>query len=147
MKLKNGQEGCLVLISRRAVRRSSSLADGWTFIGPRSSTTSPVGNSDFSSAPFILWVKMASSSCHSNGLSHNCQFVLNLVEGLHKQFKTAQIAILNCYQAQYRCYASGLTKMSKVYPKIAKQVLTDKIDRRQGSEWDIVVVDLTRSQG
>src|SRR5436190_14591035 len=37
--------------------------------------------------------------------------------------------------------------MSKVYPKIAKQVLTDKIDRRQGSEWDIVVVDLTRSHG
>jgi superfamily I DNA and/or RNA helicase len=25
--------------------------------------------------------------------------------------------------------------------------MTDKIDRRQGSEWDIVVVDLTRTEG
>jgi hypothetical protein len=31
MKLKNGQEGCFLLISPRAVRRYSTLADGWIF--------------------------------------------------------------------------------------------------------------------
>jgi hypothetical protein len=31
MKLKNGQEGCFVLMGPRAVRGYSTLADGWTF--------------------------------------------------------------------------------------------------------------------
>jgi hypothetical protein len=38
-------------------------------------------------------------------------------------------------------------KMSKVYPQITQPVVTNKIDRRQGSEFDIVIVDLTRTQG
>jgi len=87
---------------------------------------------------------VASGSVYND---RNCQFVLNLVEELYEKFNTAQIAILNCYQAQYRCYSSGLMKMAKVHTKIAQRVSTDKIDRRQGSEWDIVIVDLTRTRG
>jgi hypothetical protein len=77
----------------------------------------------------------------------NCQFTLNLVEELLNANIPGDIGILGCYQAQYRCYSSGLMKMSKVYPQVLGKVETDKIDRRQGSEFDIVIVDLTRSQG
>src|SRR2546423_13903966 len=45
------------------------------------------------------------------------------------------------------CYASGLAKMAKEFPKLAERVQNDKIDRRQGSEFDIVIVDLTRTRG
>jgi hypothetical protein len=43
--------------------------------------------------------------------------------------------------------SSGLTKMAKEISGFTGRVLTDKIDRRQGSEFDIVIVDLTRTQG
>jgi len=76
----------------------------------------------------------------------NCQFTLNLVEKLLNDNIPGDIGILGCYQAQYRCYSSGLMKMSKVYPQVLGKVETDMIDR-QGSEFDIVIVDLTRSEG
>jgi len=77
----------------------------------------------------------------------NCQFTLNLVEELLNANIPGDIGILGCYQAQYRCYSLGLMKMSKVYPQVPGKVETDRIDRRQGSEFDIVIVDLTRSEG
>ena len=77
----------------------------------------------------------------------NCQFTLNLVEDILNANIPGDIGILGCYQAQYRCYSSGLMKMSKVYPQVLGKVETDKIDRRQGSEFDIAIVDLTRSEG
>jgi hypothetical protein len=41
---------------------------------------------------------------------------------------------------------SALQVMSKTHPE-AKEVDVDKIDRRQGSEWDICVIDITRTSG
>ena len=36
--------------------------------------------------------------------------------------------------------------MSTILEGIPARVVTDKIDRRQGSEFDIVIVDLTRTE-
>jgi hypothetical protein len=52
----------------------------------------------------------------------NCQFTLNLVEELLNANIPDDIGILGCYQAQYRCYSSGLMKMSKVYPQVLGKV-------------------------
>jgi hypothetical protein len=68
------------------------------------------------------------------------------VEGLVPELDQEDIAILGCYQAQYRYYSSGLAKMAKEISGLTDRVLTDKIDRRQGSEFDIIISDLTRTQ-
>jgi hypothetical protein len=52
----------------------------------------------------------------------NCQFVLSLVEDLIREFTEGNIGMLGCYQAQYRCYFSGLMKISKVYPLPANRL-------------------------
>ena len=69
---------------------------------------------------------------------NNCRLVLNLVEELLQEVNDGTIAILGCYQAQYRCYSSGLAKMAREIDTCKDRVITDKIDRRQGSEFDIV---------
>ena len=78
-----------------------------------------------------------------------CQYGLNLLEKLivDIQIPSVRIAILTCYQAQYRCYQAGIQRMSQFYPQILEMVDVDKIDRCQGSEWDITIVCLTRTEG
>ena len=100
----------------------------------------------------LIYIDLTDSKSEIDGTGSvynikNCQFTLSLVEELLNADIPGDIGILGCYQAQYRCYSSGLMKMSKVYPQVLGKVETDKIDRRQGSEFDIVIVDLTRSEG
>lgn len=95
--------------------------------------------------------KTATGSVYNN---KSCQFGLNLLELLLNELREVQdedgmpcnIAILTGYQAQYRCYQSGIQKMSKAYPQVLEIVDVDKIDRRQGSEWHVVIVDLARTE-
>jgi superfamily I DNA and/or RNA helicase len=106
----------------------------------------------FSAKSNVVYISVIDSQAQTVGTGsvyndNNCRLVLNLVEDLIKEIKEGNIAILGCYQAQYRCYSSGLAKMAKEIEGVSDRVLTDKIDRRQGSEFDIVIVDLTRTEG
>jgi hypothetical protein len=53
---------------------------------------------------------VATGSVYNN---NNRRFVLSLVEDLVREIKEGNIAILGCYQAQYRCFPRGSQKWLK----------------------------------
>ena len=86
---------------------------------------------------------LASGSIYNEG---SCAFAMTIIESLILAGVPGSKVILTPYQGQYRILMSALQVMTKTHPE-AKEVDVDKIDRRQGSEWDICVIDITRTNG
>jgi AAA domain len=76
----------------------------------------------------------------------SCAFAMTIIEGLILAGVPGSKVILTPYQGQYRILMSALQIMTKTHPE-AEEVDVDKIDRCQGSEWDICVIDITRTSG
>ncbi|KIV84947.1 hypothetical protein PV11_00692 [Exophiala sideris] len=70
---------------------------------------------------------------------------LNIVEGLLAAgFGTATpctIAVLTPYHAEYEHLQMAKALMCEIYPQAESVFVVDKIDKRQGAEFDVVVVD------
>jgi len=86
---------------------------------------------------------LASGSIYNEG---SCAFAMTIIEGLILAGVPGSKVILTPYQGQYRILMSALQIMTKTHPE-AEEVDVDKIDRCQGSEWDICVIDITRTSG
>jgi AAA domain len=86
---------------------------------------------------------LASGSIYNEG---SCAFAMTIIKSLILAGVPGSKAILTPYQGQYRILMSALQVMTKTHPE-AKKVDVGKIDRRQGSEWDICVIDVTRTSG
>src|SRR5271170_7957239 len=57
----------------------------------------------------------------------------------------SDIGVLVAYDAHFRAFLSGVAQIGKGHPNIWDHVTVDKIDRRQGAEFNYTIVCLTNN--
>ena len=84
----------------------------------------------------------ATRSCYND---KHVAFTTNLVKELVEHSVT-DIAVLVGYEAQYWAHISAISKLSGDVRDVWDHVIVDKIDKRQGAEFNVVIADFCNNE-
>lgn len=145
-------------IYSKVVYRGQLRNAGTTIDRPLTEALKEFNGREFDRQSPVIFFDLLNSMAHSNDTGSqyniiNCAFALELIDKLFKEpfmndenmgaMGRPRVAILGCYQAQYLLYAAAKDGMELMKTPWLDRLTVDKVDRRQGEEWDFVVIDLT----